>query len=125
MSKLGPYSKEIALARCDGRSKEGRLLNQMRRELAKQLGGNPTAAQRAMIERCAMLQLRVAMLDRKVFDHSFSDYDAKTYIAWSNSLARTLDRLNRDSAPAPRRSLQERLRQEADERVTVLHRAAR
>jgi hypothetical protein len=64
MPKLGPYSKEIVLAKADRRTREGRLLMQVRTELTRQLGGeaNLTAMQRALIERCAMLQLRVAAL---------------------------------------------------------------
>ena len=93
MPRYGPYSKEIRLAQPDGRSRQGRLLTQMRGELSQQLGGSPTAAQRAMIERAAMLQLRVAMLDLKILDGTFSEYDAKTYLAWTNSLTRTLNLL--------------------------------
>ena len=40
-----------------------------------------------------MLQLRCAALDRKVLDGTFTDFDAKTYLAFSNSLTRTLKAL--------------------------------
>jgi hypothetical protein len=65
----------------------------MREELIRHLGGTVTPPQRAMIERAAMLQLRCAALDRKILDGTFSEYDAKTYLAFSNSLTRTLARL--------------------------------
>jgi hypothetical protein len=87
MVALGAYSKEIVLARPDMRSREGRLLKQMRRELIRHCGGRVTPVQRALIERAAMLQLRCAALDRKILDETFSEYDAKTYLAFSNSLA--------------------------------------
>jgi hypothetical protein len=95
MPKLGAYSKEIILARPDGRSKEGRLLSQMRRALIAHLGGEARLSdpQRAMVERAAMLQLRCAVLDRKILDGTFSEYDSKVYLAFSNSLTRTLARL--------------------------------
>jgi hypothetical protein len=90
MPKLGAYSQEIVLARPDGRSKEARLLQQVRRELLSHIGGNPSAPQTALIERAAMLQLRVATLDSKILEGTFSEYDAKVYLAFSNSLCRTL-----------------------------------
>ncbi len=92
---LGAYAKEIVLARPDRRTKEGRCLAQARLGLIEHLGGeaNLTNPQRALIERCAMLQLRCAVLDKKVLDGTFSEYDAKTYLAFSNSLRRSLESL--------------------------------
>jgi len=102
MPKYGAYSKEIVLARPDGRTKAARLLHQMREALFLHLGGETklTPIQRAVVERAAMLQLRCAMLDEKVLDGSFSDYDAKSYLAFSNSLTRTLALLGLDPAVA-------------------------
>jgi hypothetical protein len=105
MPKLGAYSKEIVLARPDGRTKEARLLQQMREALISHLGGEGSlsAPRRAMVERAAMLQLRCATLDGKILDGSFSEYDAKTYLAFSNSLSRTLVALGLNS-PSERRA---------------------
>jgi hypothetical protein len=102
MPKLGAYSKEIVLARPDGRSREGRLVRSMRAALFEHLGGEArlSAPQRAMVERCAMLQLRCAVLDGKMLDGTFSEYDAKTYLAFSNSLSRTLAALGLQPATA-------------------------
>src|SRR5260370_12916026 len=95
MPALGAYAKEIVLARPDKRTREGRCLLQARRALIEHFGGeaNLTNPQRALIERCAMLQLRCAVLDRKILDGTFSEYDAKTYLAFSNSLRRSLEAL--------------------------------
>jgi hypothetical protein len=105
MPKLGAYSKEIVLANPDGRTKEARLLRQMRTALFRHLGGesNLTAPQRAVVERAAMLQLRCAVLDQRVVDGTFTEYDAKTYLAFSNSLTRTLNALGLDPASSRRR----------------------
>jgi hypothetical protein len=101
--KLGAYSKEIVLARPDRRSKEGRLLKQMRQALIAHLGGEGrlSAPQRVLVERAAMLQLRCAVLDRRMLDGTFTEYDAKTYLAFSNSLTRTLSALGLAPAAAP------------------------
>src|SRR5229473_888669 len=95
MPRYGAYSKEIVLARPDGRTREGRCLIEARRSLIEHFGGeaNLTVTQRALIERCAMLQLRCAVLDRKILDGTFSEFDAKTYLAFSNSLRRSLEAL--------------------------------
>jgi hypothetical protein len=102
MPKLGAYSKEIVLARPDGRSREARLLKQMRASLFQHLGGEDRLSppQRVLVERAAMLQLRVATLDEKVLGGTFSEYDAKTYLAFSNSLTRTMTALGLDPVAA-------------------------
>jgi hypothetical protein len=90
MSKLGPYSKEIQLGLVDGRTREGRLLAQMRRVLIEQVGGDPTPPQRILIERAAYLQLRCAKLDSRLIDGTFTQYDNASYIAFCNALRRAL-----------------------------------
>ena len=100
MPKLGAYSKEIVLARPDRRTREARLLKQMRQELSQHLGGNPTPMQRALIERAAMLQLRCAKFDEKIIDGTFSEYDSKVFLAFSNSLTRTMKALGLEPAAA-------------------------
>ena len=102
MPKLGAYAKDVVLARPDKRTREGRCLQQARLGLIAHLGGekNLTNPQRALIERCAMLQLRCAVLDRKILDGTFSEFDAKTYLAFSNSLRRSLEALGLGPAAA-------------------------
>src|SRR5215471_5782905 len=99
MPKLGAYSKEIVLARPDRRTREGRLLKQMRQELTRHLGGKLTPPQRVLVERAAMLQLRCAVFDKKIVDGSFSEYDSKVFLATSNSLSRTLKTLGIEAVP--------------------------
>ena len=100
MPKYGAFSKQIILARPDGRTREARLLRQTRVALFNHLGGENrlTAPQRALVERAAMLQLRLSIFDAKVLDGTFSDYDAKVYLAFSNSLTRTMTALGLEPA---------------------------
>jgi hypothetical protein len=95
LPKLGPYAKEIVLSRPDGRTKEARLLKQMREKLVAQLGGEGRLrpAQRVLIERIAMLQLKVALLDARIIAGTMTDYDHKSYLAYANSLSRMLEKL--------------------------------
>jgi hypothetical protein len=102
MPKYGAYSKSIVLARPDRRTREGRLLRQMRQALFAHLGGEArlTPPQRVLIERACMLQLRVATLDEKIVDGTFTDLDSRTYLAFSNTLRRTMLALGVDAAAA-------------------------
>lgn len=106
MPALGPYSRPASLARLDGRSREARLLAQVRRDLTAHCGGSPSATQGRLIERCAWLSLHVAQLDAKAAaGGALTEHDARTYLAWSNALGRALRDLGLKGAPPPARSL--------------------
>jgi hypothetical protein len=116
-NRLKPYSQSIVLAKPpDGRSKEGKLLRATRKALFDHLGGEDriTAPQRALIERCAMLQLRISMLDDRLVNGGFTEFDAKEYLAWSNSLTRTMVALGLEPGGAGRRPTANPLQQLRD-----------
>ena len=78
----------------DGRVWQARLLTKVRRDLTAHVGDNPSATQRALIERCAWLSLYVAQIDRRTAaGREMTDHDARSYLAWSNSLGRSLVQL--------------------------------
>jgi hypothetical protein len=82
------------LAKLDQRTKEARLLRATVRDLTRHVGGHPSATQRALIERAAWLTLHVAQLDAKATaTGGMTDHSARQYLAWSNSLTRTLRQL--------------------------------
>jgi hypothetical protein len=58
---LGVYSCNTSLVEVDKRSREYRLMRQVRKDLTAHIGGSPNAAQRMLIERAVILSLRVAM----------------------------------------------------------------
>ena len=94
MSQIGPYSSAHTLSNLDGRTREAKLLRRVRSELTAHVGGKPSATQRMLIERAATLALHVETLDRKVLQGGvMSEHDSRTYLAWSNSLTRTLREL--------------------------------
>lgn len=66
-------------------------MRDVRAELVAHVGGNPTATQKALIERAVWLSLHVAQLDAKAAEgRGLTEHDSRTYLAWSNSLTRTL-----------------------------------
>jgi hypothetical protein len=91
--RLGPYSSYGAIAGLDARSREWRYLEKCRRDLAAYCNGTPTPIQLRLIERCAVLQLRLSMLDRRILENdgaAFTNQDNLQFCAWSNALSRTL-----------------------------------
>jgi hypothetical protein len=99
VTPIGPYSRPKALAKLDGRRREARLMSEARAELTAHVGGAPSATQRALIEQCAQLRLRLACMDRRFAEAgTFTEHDSKTYLAWSNSYSRTLRQLGMKGA---------------------------
>ena len=92
--KIGAHSRPHTLAKVDGRTREAAILSRVRADLTEHMGGNPNIVQKMLIERCAWLAVRLALLDKKIErGEGFTQIDSNTYLAWHNSLVRTLDRL--------------------------------
>jgi hypothetical protein len=97
---LGPHSRRHRLGFLDGRTFEARLHRKFRAELIAHVGGAPSIAQTAIIERAAWVQLRLAMMDSKVASGDFTEQDSHVYLAWANTLSRLLTRLGLQPAAA-------------------------
>jgi hypothetical protein len=94
MPQLGPYSRTAILSKLDGRTREARLIRGTRAALMAHVGGKPSAVQQTLIERACQLQIRIAMMDRDFAAGCVqTEHDSRTYLAWSNSLTRTLREL--------------------------------
>jgi hypothetical protein len=96
--QIGPYSRRHRLAKLDGRTKEAALLRETRARLVAHVGGSPSAVQAELIERAAQLTLKVAQLDAKLDAGAMTDHDHRHYLAWSNTLTRTLAHLGLKAA---------------------------
>lgn len=114
MNQIGPYSTPNSLAKVDGRTREARLMQKTRQELTAHCGGSPSATQRAMIERAVNLTVRIAAMDAKFAeDRAMTDHDSRTYLAWSNTLTRTLRALGTEPKRDRRKTLAEYLAERA------------
>ena len=113
---IGAYSRPHRLAKLDGRTREACLIRDTRKRLIEHVGGSPSAVQLALIDRAAMLTLRVAQLDAKLDAGSLTDHDHRHYLAWSNSLTRTLAQLGLKGAEPRGPSLAEHLARRAAQR---------
>jgi hypothetical protein len=92
MANLRPYSRAEALSKIDGRTREGKLMQETRAELVRHLGGAPTVAQRALIERAVWMTLHLAVMDRRTAEKGgqMTEHDSVRYLAWTNTLTRTI-----------------------------------
>lgn len=95
---LGPHSRTHRLNYIDGRTHEAKLYNHYRDELVAHVGGNPDVAQTAIIEQCAIIRLRLAMMNTKVPTDRFNQQDTNCFLAWSHSLSRLLEKLGLEPA---------------------------
>ncbi len=77
------------------------MLRKARAALTAHVGGNPSATQRALIDHATMLTLHLHMLDEKALRAAgvMTEHDSRTYLAWNNSLTRTLRELGLKGAP--------------------------
>jgi hypothetical protein len=107
--QIGPYTGAASLAKLDGRRKEARLMRAMRDELVAHIGGAPSVIERRLIDRAAVLALRLAIMDARAPDGRLSEKDAREYLAWSNSYVRTLRELGVKSPPEPEKTVDELL----------------
>jgi hypothetical protein len=84
---IGPHSRLFARgsSAIDGRSREGRYIAAIRAQLVAHLGGAPSAPQRMIVDRLAVVALRLALFDEKITAGSLTDNDARTYGALHNS----------------------------------------
>ena len=74
-----------------------------RQMLAEHCGGHPNVVQQMLIERAAVLALRLALADIRVIEDRLVEFDNKQLIAWQNALTRTLVALgvhHPEAAPA-------------------------
>src|SRR5947209_5130888 len=75
----------------DGRSAEAIRLKRIKADLTRHVGGNPSETQKILIERCAILTLRLHLMDRKSMENAgtMAAHAQREYLAWSNALERT------------------------------------
>ena len=103
--RIGPATQPARWAQHDARTREAKLVETVRRELIRHVGGSPTIAERLLLDRCAMLTLHITRLDARALEEGgFSSHATREYLAWTNTLRRSLCALGlkgvADGAPA-------------------------
>ncbi len=74
------------LSRLDRRTKSGRLMRKIEGDLASDLGGEPTTAERLLIQATAVKAVRLALLSEKLLEGDEPGEDGHHALAWFNSM---------------------------------------
>jgi len=112
MTLIGPHSRPGKLAIIDGRRAEARRMKEIREGLIAHLGGTPSIAENMLIQRIAMLMLRMELMDARALKNGdMSERDGRQYLAWNGAVARMLRQLGLKATPARPLTLAERLAQ--------------
>ena len=83
-------------------TREAELYRRVVRDLTRQIGGRPTTAQELLIARIAWLCVHIAHIDaRALAGGEMSNHARREYLAWSNTLTRTLVVLGFQASPPP------------------------
>lgn len=74
-------------------------MRKVRAELVAHVGGKPSVTQRALIEACVQMRLRLAVMDSEFArTQTFSEHTSRQYLAWSGHYARMLRQLGMEAA---------------------------
>jgi hypothetical protein len=89
--KIGPYTRTSLPRDLDGRTRAAAFVKGLCAELTKFVGDSPTLIQRQLIDRAAMLALRIEFMEQKVrHNEPMGLHDTNHYLAWSNTYRRYL-----------------------------------
>jgi len=87
---LGPHSRVLtrgALGDVNGRTREGRFLRQIEKELVGQLGREPTFGERLLVRRISRGMLQLELFDQKLStEGQFTAHDARAFGALGNQV---------------------------------------
>ena len=115
----------FSVVRLDGRSREARLLRRMRAELTDQLG-EPSFAERVLIEQAARLQVRLALIEKRIGTAwTGAQTDADLYDRTVQSLVGILAKLGLKAAADREPDIFETIRREATEKALAARAEAR
>ena len=84
----------LRLRALDRRTVEARFIADATARWTNFVGGSPTESEKELINRAAMLSLKIQQMDRKILaTEDFSEHDSNYYLSWVNSLAKILKML--------------------------------
>ena len=82
------------------RTAEGRRLREFRQGLIDHLGGQPNTVQLTLVDRATVLMHHLNHLDRRAeIEGGLSEHSTRVFLAWQNTLTRTLQAIGLHPAP--------------------------
>ncbi len=76
-------------------------MTQVRQELHEFIGGHATILQKRLIDRAAVLALRLALIDARAPDGAMTEKTAREYLCWNNAYTRLLMALDATKTSPP------------------------
>ncbi len=99
--RVNPYAPSDRLKMIDGRRREAKIVAATKKALIAHVGGAPAPPQMILIDQCAILILRLRLLDRRNGRGELSEKAAQEYLCWNNALIRTLQAIGLQPSAAP------------------------
>jgi hypothetical protein len=91
---VGRAGMRFGITRLDRRTRQAAFLQGMRDQLLEHVGPDATILQRVLVDRAALLSLRLAQCDARILaDQPMTVLDNNQIIAWQNALTRCLNAL--------------------------------
>jgi len=91
---IGPYSRALARGSLgvgvDGRSAEGRFARHLEHELTLHVGGEPSIAQKLLIDQAIKIKMQLDALNEKLSSGNWTDHDRRTFGGLLNCFRLTL-----------------------------------
>jgi hypothetical protein len=103
---ISANSRPTTLLKLDQRTKGAALIKRIRDDLCAHVGGQPSVAQRMIIDRLAVVTLRLSLFDQKLAsDQPVTDHDSRVYASLHNSYRLLIRELGLRATPAPQSTL--------------------
>lgn len=94
---VGPFSRDRVLAGMDKRTRTGRIYRTIIADLIDHVGGNPSAAERLIIQSAALKATRLSLLSEKMLSGIDNPESMDQHsLGWANSLRLDLGVLGLD-----------------------------
>jgi hypothetical protein len=108
---MPPRSGRARLATLDGRTREARFIAALRADLIRHVGGSPSVTEAELIDMACDTAFEIEAMKRRRAerDATLSLHDHKAFLAYQNTLRRTLAQLGMKGAAERPRTLAEHL----------------
>lgn len=101
-----PRPRKRGRKKLDGRTWQAKLIATTRAALIAHVGGKPSATQVVLIDAAVQVTVSIAVMDaRRADSGALSLHDGREYLAYQNTLRRTLTALGMKAVPATARTL--------------------
>jgi hypothetical protein len=101
LRKIGPYSRiRSGIKGLDKRTKAARHIAKAKAALLAHIGGTASVTQMAVIDRAAVLSLRIALMEAQTGPAGeMTEKNSREFLCWCNAYCRLMGQLGLEAAP--------------------------